>query len=314
MNDRGLSLTSTEMLKGFLLSEINDDKIRESFNERWKSKIVALKESDDKGDETFIKAWLRSQYAETIRDTKAGAVNKDFDIIGGPFHKWVRDEKDRLGLKKSKDYEEFMSKFEKFAEIYLLIKKAESVFDEKYKYVYYNAQLAFTLQTQLLLAPICYEDSEEIVNEKINLVSRYIDLWIIARTSRYSSVDYSTIKNYVFSLTKDIRNKTVEELKPILLNAFNTLEYNPKEALFDLRLNGFTKKYIKHMIARFTGYVEEEMGVISNYVNYIRTDVKNPFEVEHIITDHYEWYESEYADQEDFRRWRNSYYYRWFSH
>lgn len=38
---------------------------------------------DDKGDETFIKAWLRAHYTETIRETKAGAVNKDFDIIGG---------------------------------------------------------------------------------------------------------------------------------------------------------------------------------------------------------------------------------------
>ena len=32
--------------------------------------------SFNKGDETFIKAWLRAHYAETIRDTKAGAVNK----------------------------------------------------------------------------------------------------------------------------------------------------------------------------------------------------------------------------------------------
>ena len=33
---------------------------------------------------------------------------------------------------------------------------------------------------------------------------------------------------------------------------------------------------------------------------------KNPFEVEHIITDHYEWFTEEYSDQVDFKRWRNS--------
>ena len=38
----------------------------------------------------------------------------------------------------------------------------------------------------------------------------------------------------------------------------------------------------------------------------MNTQTKNPFEIEHIITDHYEWFTSEYADQEDFRRWRNS--------
>lgn len=31
-----------------------------------------------------------------------------------------------------------------------------------------------------------------------------------------------------------------------------------------------------------------------------------PFEIEHIITDHYEWFTAEYSDQDDFRRWRNS--------
>ena len=60
MNDRGLSLTSTEMLKGYLLSEIKDDTKREKLNDIWKDKVLTLKKDDDKGEETFIKAWLRS--------------------------------------------------------------------------------------------------------------------------------------------------------------------------------------------------------------------------------------------------------------
>ena len=87
MNDRGLSLTSTEMLKGYLLSEIKDDEKREKLNNLWKEKVLELKKLSDEGDERFIKDWLRSQYAETRREGKAGAVNKDFDIIGGSFHK-----------------------------------------------------------------------------------------------------------------------------------------------------------------------------------------------------------------------------------
>lgn len=38
----------------------------------------------------------------------------------------------------------------------------------------------------------------------------------------------------------------------------------------------------------------------------MNTQTKNPFEIEHIITDHYEWFTSEHTDQDDFRRWRNS--------
>lgn len=307
MNDRGLSLTSTEMLKGYLLSEIKDDSKREKLNNIWKDKVLSLKKDDDKGDETFIKAWLRAQYAETIRETKAGAVNQDFDIIGGSFHKWVRDERDKLGLSTTDDFELFIMKFSKFADVYRKIREAENTFAEETKYIYYNAQVNFTLQPQLLLAPICYEDTWPVIIEKMNLVARFIDLLITARVTNYRSVDYSTIKNYVFNVTKNIRRCSIDVLKARLKAQSDNLAYDPAAALPELRLNSFTKKYIKNMLARITGYIEEQTGVASNYCNYMNTQTKNPFEIEHIITNHYEWFTSEYSDQEEFRRWRNSF-------
>ena len=306
MNDRGLSLTSTEMLKGYLLSEIKDDSKREKLNDVWKEKVLVLKRDDDKGDETFIKAWLRAQFAETIRDTKAGAVNKDFDIIGGSFHKWVRDERDKLGLSTTDDYESFIMKFAKYADVYIKLREAENVFAEETNYINYNAQVNFTLQAQLLLAPVCFEDTWPIIIEKMNLVARFIDLLITARVTNYRSVDYSTIKNYVFNVTKDIRRSSIDELKNRLLAQYESLDYDPAAALPELRLNSFTKKYIKNMLARITGFIEEETGVASNYCNYMNIKTKNPYEIEHIITDHFEWFTDEYADQEEFRRWRNS--------
>lgn len=306
MNDRGLSLTSTEMLKGYLLSEIKSDSIREKMNNLWKDRVLSLKKDDDKGDETFIKAWLRAHYAETIRDTKAGAVNKDFDIIGGSFHKWVRDERSKLGLNTSDDFELFIKKFAKFAEIYQRIRLAETTFAEETKYVYYNAQVNFTLQPQLLLAAVCYEDSWPVIIGKMNLVARFIDILIVSRVSNYRSVDYSTIKNYVFNITKDIRMTDIQTLKQKLQQHYVNLEFDPASSFADLGLNSFTKKYIKNMLARVTSYIEEATGVASNYCNYMNIQTKNPFEIEHILTNHYEWFTDEYIDQDDFRRWRNS--------
>lgn len=306
MNDRGLSLTSTEMLKGYLLSEIKSDSSREKMNDLWKEKVLTLKKNDDKGDETFIKAWLRAHYAKTIRENRAGAVNKDFDIIGGSFHKWVRDERDKLGLNTSDDFELFIKKFAKFAKVYEYIRQAEATYSDETKYVYYNAQLNFTLQPQLLLAPICYEDSWPIITEKINLAARFIDILIVSRVSNNRSVDYSTIKNFIFTVTKDIRMVDIPTLKAKLAAQYNNLAFDPASAFPNFGLNGFTKKYIKNILARVTGYIEEQTGVASNYCNYMNTNTKNPFEVEHIITDHYEWFTSEYSDQDDFRRWRNN--------
>lgn len=306
MNDRGLSLTSTEMLKGYLLSEIKEDQTREKMNELWKQKVFALKKDDDKGDETFLKAWLRAHYAETIRETKAGAVNKDFDLIGGAFHKWVWDARDKLGLQSSGDYELFIKKFVKFAQVYQRIRQAETVFAAETKYIYYNAQVNFTFQPQLLLAPVCYEDPWPVIVEKLNLTARFIDLLIVSRVIHYRSVDYSTIKNYVFNVTKDIRMTDVPDLKQKLRGHYDSLDFHPEQDLADLRLSSFTRKYIKHFLARVTSFIEESTDVAPNYCSYMNTATKNPFEIEHIITDHYEWFTGEYDGPDDFRRWRNN--------
>jgi uncharacterized protein with ParB-like and HNH nuclease domain len=39
MNDRGLNLTPTEMLKGFILSKFEDSKKRQKANELWKTSM-----------------------------------------------------------------------------------------------------------------------------------------------------------------------------------------------------------------------------------------------------------------------------------
>ncbi|ADG72514.1 DUF262 domain-containing protein [Brachyspira murdochii] len=307
MNDRGLSLTSTEMLKGYILSEIKDDKEREELNLKWKEKILSLKENDNKEDETFIKVWLRSQYADTIRQGKSGAENKDFEIIGGEFHKWVRDEKDKLGLKISKDYKDFIEKFLYFADIYKTIKNYECTYNKKYKYIFYNDKLDFTFQMQLLLASICYKDDMQTVSQKIILVSKFIEFYILSRTLNYSRVTYNTIKYTIFNITKNIRNSNsnINVLKNTLKIEYKTLKLNISETLNNLYLNNFNKKYLKHFLAHIISFIEEKISQPENYVNYMNNETKNPYEIEHIISNHYEWFKNEYSSKEEFENYRN---------
>src|SRR5205814_8058532 len=77
MNDRGLSLTPTDMLKGYLLANITDPVIRARASSFWKKRIAELQELGKEEDADAIKAWLRSQYADSIRDRKRGAQPKD---------------------------------------------------------------------------------------------------------------------------------------------------------------------------------------------------------------------------------------------
>ena len=98
MNDRGLNLTSTEMLKGYILSNIHDSARRHKVNDRWRKAVQELHEWSKDEDQRFFQAWLRSQYADTIRLGSAGSQNEDFEKIGTRFHRWVRDNLDKLGL------------------------------------------------------------------------------------------------------------------------------------------------------------------------------------------------------------------------
>lgn len=306
MNDRGLSLTPTEMLKGYLLSEISDDVVRENSNSKWKNQIALLREMDPNEDDAFIKNWLRAQYAISIRETKRGSEPLDFDLIGSGFHTWVKNNsKDLLHLNESKDYEEVIDKFVYFADIYLKIKKYESEFAQEYSHIYYNSQLGFTLQSQLLLAPICYNDTTEIVDNKLELTSKFIDLYIYSRVVNYKSCDYSTIKNYVFNVTKRIRNKSVEELSQELRELVNEFDFK-LTAINKWELNGFTKKYMKHMLARITGFIEESIDSTSKYIQYVNRDLKDPYEVEHITPDHFEWYKDMYTSEQEFISYRNN--------
>lgn len=305
MNDRGLSLTPTEMLKGYLLSEISDDEKRLKANDIWKEKVALLKEIDKSEDETFIRNWLRAQYAETIRDTKAGAENKDFDIIGTGFHKWVRDEKNKLGLDSSEKFIKMIQEFNYFCDLYIKIKKYENNFDKEYEHIYYNAQIGFTLQTMLLLAPICLNDTEDIVKKKFNLVSKFIDLLVYSRAINYKSCDYNTIKNYVFNMVKKIRRLDVENLSKTLFDSYKSFDFT-FDSLINWRLNGYTKKYIKHYLARITGFIEENSDKTNKYIEYVDRYLKDPYEIEHITPDHFEWYEDEYQSRETFDAYRNS--------
>ena len=289
MNDRGLSLTSAEMLKGYLLSEVADDKLRESLNDVWKAKMLLLKELGKGEEEDCIKAWLRAKYAQSIRENKKNAAPEDFDLIGGSFHKWVRDEHGRLGLNSSADFEHFIREFCKFADLYVKIKGYEHTFDTKQPYAYYNAALKFTLQAQLAFAPIKYEDVGETVERKILLVSRFIDIYIYTRVINYRSLDYSTIKYAMFQLTKRLRGLGVEELSDQLNKELAELDISIDGGWDAFRLNFYTKKYIRHMLARITDYVERGCDNPGHYLEYIAQKTKRPFEVEHITTANFEW-------------------------
>lgn len=305
MNDRGLSLTPTEMLKGFLLSEIKSDEIRKNANEIWKSQILDLTAIDVKEDDDFFKNWLRAHYANTIRETKKGAVNEDFDIIGTTFHKWVRENTKEMGLNDSRDYEKFVMVYlPKYVGIYKTLKKYSSEYSEDYECVFYNAERNFTLQYQVILSAIDPDDENDIVKLKIKIVSRYIDQYIARRSFNFKTLGYNAVKNAMFNISKKIRRKSVEELREVLYKELENMDFN-LDGIDEFYLNQFTVKNMRHVLARMTYYVEIGCGLNTRFEDYVDRTIKNPYDIEHILADHYDRYQDQFQSEEEFQEERN---------
>lgn len=308
MNDRGLSLTPTEMLKGYLLSEIKDDATRNHANDLWKKKVLEIKELNRESkeeDADFIKTWLRSQYAETIRENKKGAVPEDFDLIGTEFHKWVRENAKVMKLERSKDYEAFvLTEFKLFADTYIRLKNYSVVFDSCYPYVFYNADRNFTFQYQLILAAIDCKDNAEVIKSKIQVVSCFIDQFIARRTFNFRVVDYSTIKNAVFVLSKKIRRLGLPKLLEVLTEELHEMDMN-LDGIDGFYLNQFTSRYMLHVFARMNFFIDQKIGLNTRFEDYVNRATKNPHDIEHIWCNDYSRFSSQCDSEEMFNNQRN---------
>ena len=197
MNDRGLSLTPAEMLKGYLLANIADRELRNDAIQIWRDRVAALKKLGKEEDADAIKAWLRSQRANTIRERKRGAQPRDFDLIGTEFHRWVRAHEKDLGLTGSADFTRLIQEdFAFYSHWYERIRRAPETLTEGLEPIHFNAQSNFTLQYPLLLAPLRLGDSDTDTRRKLRIISTYLDILIARRIWNWKDTSYSTMRPF----------------------------------------------------------------------------------------------------------------------
>lgn len=305
MNDRGLSLTPTDMLKGYLLANITDTESRTVASQVWKTQIARLQDLGKDEDADGIKAWLRSQHAESIRERKRGAVPRDFDLRGTEFHRWVRDHEEALGLAASGDFARFIQKdFAFYARQYHRLRQAAESLTPGLEYVHYNAQNNFTLQYPVLLAPLRPDDPEEDILRKVRVAAAYLDILIAWRIWNTRAIDYSTMQYAMFLVMRDVRRKSAAEVADIL-SARLASETETFASNDRFRLHGMNGRQIHRLLARMTDYVETRSGMASRYSEYIQRKGKHGYEVEHIWADHPERHEDEFSHASDFEEYRN---------
>ena len=303
MNDRGLSLSPTDMLKGYLLANMNQHR-RVQANELWRSRIQELTKQDTDLDADFFKVWLRSQYATRIRERRKDATAEDFDRIGTEFHRWLRDASASIGLNQAEDFRRFVHRdFDFYSRQYLQLREAEGRPVEGLEHILYNAGHGFTLQEMLLLAPLRTDDSKAVIRLKLRLVARFVDILITWRIWNFRSIAYSTMQYAMFLVMREIRRleplALAQKLRDTLLQERETFVSNDR-----LSVHQQNRYALHRLLARLTDYVETQSEQPSRYTEYVATG-RNRYEVEHVWADHPEEYEDEFTHPADFAEHRN---------
>jgi uncharacterized protein with ParB-like and HNH nuclease domain len=303
MNDRGLSLSPTDMLKGYLLANIHESK-RTAANNRWRERIRELNDAGKEVEPDCFKAWLRSQYATKIRERKKGAKPEDFDRVGTEFHRWLRDAAEEIGLKQSEDfYRLIVRDFDFYSRQYLRLISAGQRFMPGLEHVLYNTQQGFTLQHMLLLAPLRPDDGDPVVVRKIGLVAKFLDILLTWRVWNFRTIAYSTMQYAMFVVMRDIRGLAPDALAH-KLHEFLGKEGETFASNDRLRVHQQNRYLLHRILARLTDYVETQSGQPSRYLDYV-SEGSARFEVEHIWADHPERHEDEFAHPADFAEHRN---------
>ena len=323
MNDRGLSLTPTDMLKGYLLASITDTEDRNIASEIWLKYIQKLANIGKDEPAEAIKTWLRSQYAHSIREHKRGSERGDFELIGTEFHRWVRDEKEHFAPERIDTSDFIGHEFKFYAHWYHQLRMASESMQPGLECVYYNARHNFTLQYPVLLASLqADETDEEEILRRIRITASYLDILIHRRIWNGRSTDYSTIFHPVCRSILEIRGKRASELAELLYRSLNTdlenfVSSGNQMSLFQdshtdvpfiwndqFNLHHRNRSRIHLILARMMEYVEVRSGGNSRYVEYVEKE-NNPYEIEHIWANHPEHHKDEFPHEADFEEYRN---------
>ncbi|TVP79463.1 MAG: DUF262 domain-containing protein [Puniceicoccaceae bacterium] len=304
MNDRGLSLTPTDMLKGYLLANIADADQRSRTSKIWRDRIAKCQALGKEEDADAIKSWLRSQHAHKIRERKRNSKPEDFDLIGTEFHRWIRDREETLGLANSTAFAKFIERdFRFYTGAYLRAREAGEALTPGLEAIHFNARQKFTLQYPVLLAPLHPDDPEETILRKMRVVSTFIDILITRRIWNWRHINYSALQYAMFTVIRDIRGKSATDVAEVLstrlIEEQETFAGNDRFAL-----HGQNGPQVHRLLARLTDYIETRSGMASRYAEYMASG-KGRYEIEHIWANHPERHTDEFSHSSDFANMRN---------
>jgi hypothetical protein len=108
----------------------------------------------------------------------------------------------------------------------------------------------------------------------------------------------------MYSLVKELRGKDLNSLRT-LLNAKLAEMPEKWEGMAEFRLHGMNRYFVKFLLSRITGFIEQQSGASTNFSTYFVSPGTKSFEVEHIWADKFEEHRDEFEQRHEFDSYRN---------
>ena len=284
INDRGERLKPYEVFKGELIGQLDKSEI-DYYYSIWKKHIDELVNIDESEADNFFRFYFRSKHVDKRGDYR------DFD---GEYNKTVFSKKwdpiIKLKRKPQRVKDFIRGHFQYYSKLYaecLKLSKQEG------NPLFFNALNEQDRQLLLILSAIKLNDPER--DEKIKVVASLFDRHF-SLLQLFGCYDSNKFTETIIALNRDIREKSVEEIKGIcrkqLIKDINEIKNMSIDDPFQYSLfkdanSSLGIRFIRYFFARVDHFIAENIKYpTDSYYNMVRnTGSVNGYHIEHILAD-----------------------------
>lgn len=312
MNDRGKKLSNLDMLKGYLLSLVNDDKRSEATKD-WDSFEDRFDKVED--FDKFLIDLFRAKWARSTGQTNSKQKNKheknDWSEIQNHYHRFIKEKKgtSQINIKNSDDVLSLFNEIDYYSQLCVKLDYWENNIEEEYEELCYVSKLTphMNVLYYALIQP--FDDEEDM---KIKIISKFLDIRLgLYSWNMLDSTNDSNFSTYIIKLIERVKkHQDYDDYNVLTWFFYNEIEKSTNRSVqswgnfdndFPIFRNGNpVKPQIYYILARATSFFELKSSDINNFQELYNKKQ----EIEHILAADFENNDT-FNDQESLDKVRN---------
>lgn len=162
-------------------------------------------------------------------------------------------------------------------------------YNQEYPYIFINGARDFTSQAMVILSALNHSDSTTEKNNKMKILSYYLDFWATARTLEGKANTYDNVRDLMFNLCLELRGKNYAQIRQLLLTKINDIEeIIPR--IVEVDFESIKRQELLRLLGRLADYLERGIDSTSavGFKTYAdRTLDNRTFDIEHLISDQF---------------------------